>query len=90
MRETSIEDFLDDSGDGPRDPDESGTESHADAAGERKEPDEHDDTAEDTAAPARPTYRWTPEAAVCPDCGTSVQQRWWDDGTFVCADCKTW
>lgn len=90
MRETSIEDFLDDSDEDPRDPDESGMESHADATGERDEPRERADTAEDTAEPARPTYRWTPEDTACPDCGTSIERRWWDDSTFVCADCKTW
>ncbi|RDZ64079.1 hypothetical protein C5B90_13335 [Haloferax sp. Atlit-12N] len=36
------------------------------------------------------TYRWTPEAAACPQCGESVQKRWLDGDEYVCLDCKDW
>ncbi|CQR48869.1 MULTISPECIES: DUF7573 domain-containing protein [Haloferax] len=36
------------------------------------------------------TYRWTPEATPCPQCGESVQKRWLDGDEYVCLDCKDW
>jgi hypothetical protein len=90
MRETSLEDFLDGSDDGDPDPDENGTGSCEGATDECNEPREHDETAGGVAEPPRPTYTWTPDDATCPDCETSAERRWWDDGRFVCADCKTW
>lgn len=40
--------------------------------------------------PATATYRWSPDPAACPDCGTDVRRRWRDGDAFVCADCKDW
>ncbi|RDZ45059.1 hypothetical protein C5B91_08000 [Haloferax sp. Atlit-10N] len=36
------------------------------------------------------TYRWTPEATACPQCGESVRKRWLDGDEYVCLDCKDW
>ncbi len=43
-----------------------------------------------TVAPATPTYRWIPGGEPCPNCGETVEREWFDDGRFVCSDCKEW
>lgn len=43
-----------------------------------------------TVTPATPTYRWLPNGDSCPKCGETVERGWFDDGQFVCADCKEW
>ncbi len=43
---------------------------------------------------ARPTMVWTPDGAVCADCGETVQRRWRettdDTERLVCRACKPW
>lgn len=49
------------------------------------------------ATPAAPTMVWTPDGAVCENCGETVQRRWRErseqdgaDGRLVCEACKPW
>ncbi|WP_430639080.1 DUF7573 domain-containing protein [Haloferax volcanii] len=58
----------------------------ADDADDATDSDDADDRDVSTLA----TYRWTPEAAACPQCGESVQKRWLDGDEYVCLDCKDW
>ncbi|RDZ52917.1 hypothetical protein C5C07_14275 [Haloferax sp. Atlit-4N] len=48
------------------------------------------DVADDRDVSTLATYRWTPEATPCPQCGESVQKRWLDGDEYVCLDCKDW
>lgn len=58
--------------------------------------DSDDETGEDETEereqpePATPTYRFSPDGAVCDACGDVGDRHWHDDGQFVCADCKEW
>lgn len=47
---------------------------------------------ERTAGAAQPTMDWTPDGAVCADCGVTVQRRWIDgeNERLVCVACKQW
>jgi len=36
------------------------------------------------------SYRWDPTETECPACGTTVRERWRDDGEYVCRACKAW
>ncbi|WP_253738114.1 DNA repair protein RadA [Halohasta salina] len=40
--------------------------------------------------PATVTYQWQPDGTECAQCGATTEQRWLDDGQFVCPDCKSW
>ncbi|MFB6096848.1 MAG: hypothetical protein ABEJ74_05630 [Haloferacaceae archaeon] len=40
--------------------------------------------------PAVATYRWSPDGAVCEACGETVDRRWLDGESYVCAACKEW
>lgn len=44
----------------------------------------------DGVDPATPTYRFAPDGARCEVCDETVEERWHDDGRFVCGDCKDW
>ena len=39
--------------------------------------------------PATPTAAWTAED-TCGRCGQPTQRSWYEDGTLVCSECKTW
>ena len=39
--------------------------------------------------PATPTAAWTAED-TCGRCGKPTQRSWYEDGTLVCSECKTW
>ncbi|XVH32547.1 DUF7573 domain-containing protein [Haloferacaceae archaeon DSL9] len=43
-----------------------------------------------TPEPAVATYRWDPDGVRCGRCGETVERVWFDDGGYVCRDCKTW
>lgn len=42
------------------------------------------------SAPVTGTYRWSPSETRCDSCSDPVQQRWLQEGDFVCAQCKEW
>ena len=39
--------------------------------------------------PVTPTAAWTAEY-TCGRCGQPTQRSWYEDGTLVCSECKTW
>lgn len=47
-----------------------------------------DDGTEDEHDPA--TAHWTPDGAVCAECGETVSRLWNDDGRDCCGSCKEW
>ena len=51
---------------------------------------ESDTEAKTEPAPPTATVVWSPEGGDCTDCGATVDRRWEDDGTLVCAACKSW
>ncbi|AKU07954.1 DUF7573 domain-containing protein [Haloferax gibbonsii] len=74
---------VDDDADGSDVADDAVDSADADDAVDSDAPDDRDVS---TLA----TYRWTPEATPCPQCGESVQKRWLDGDEYVCLDCKDW
>lgn len=84
----SLDDFL---GGEDETPAVSESEGEPTETGEEEDAGDIDaNTDADTVEPATPTYRFSPDGAVCDACGDVVQKRWHDDGQFVCADCKEW
>ena len=98
MRDTSLDEFLDDGDDAGEAPDrgevaDAADRGEADADGSEAAADSTDPTdapGPSAVEPAVPTYDWTPEGAACEACDAVVERRWRDDAGLVCADCKTW
>jgi len=67
------------SGESESDGDESASESESDG-----------DQLEESVEPATTTYEFAPGGVECDSCGASVDRRWHQDGTLVCAACKDW
>ena len=90
MEDRSLEDYLARGTDDEHGPTDDGRVAGEDGA----RPDPSDEGSGDESArdvdPATPTYRWTPSGTACTACGASVERGWFDDGAFVCADCKEW
>lgn len=85
MRESSLDDFLDDgAGD-----DTVGGDSDGGDPTVGGDSDGVDPTVENTSS-ALTTYGWTPDGVECADCGATVERRWRDGDELVCADCKPW
>lgn len=104
MDDASLDEFLDDSGDGSEETDdatENGDATETDDAAEN-----NDTAAEDSAEgqaddadmpnpvgeetePASATSRWEPGGVACQECATTVERLWRDEG-WVCRECKEW
>ena len=83
--ETTLDRFVDADADGGADADETSDREAGSTGGADPGADGAD------ATPATVTYRWASDGAACPACGASARRLWRDeDGTAVCADCKTW
>ncbi|MBX0295375.1 DUF7573 domain-containing protein [Haloarcula nitratireducens] len=54
------------------------------------EPGDEEPTDDGGVTPATTTYAWSGEGAACGACGGTVERRWQQDGSLVCADCKEW
>ncbi len=74
MRESSLDDFLDD---GSRD---NTVETDSDGV----------DPTVENASSALTTYGWAPDGVECAGCSATVERRWRDGDELVCADCKPW
>jgi len=83
MRDRSLAEFAG-GGDG-----EDGGEA---ARSEGDDEEERDASAEGGETDSEPaySYRWDPTETECPACGTTVRERWRDDGEYVCRACKAW
>jgi hypothetical protein len=81
--DASLDDFLSGT-------DEETDESESAVDGAASETDDSDGAAAGTPEPATTTYAWDGDGATCESCGDVAEERWQQDGTLVCADCKDW
>jgi hypothetical protein len=99
MRDTSLDDFSDDSDDtGSSGGEESTIEGGQDSIDqESKQPvgeDGEASTSGDHDAGEKnigsPTSRWSPDGTACADCAETATRLWQQGGRLVCASCKNW
>jgi hypothetical protein len=99
----SLDEFVetdgesDDTGDGSE-ATNTGDSSEATDTGDGSEATDTEPNDSDTAPPSdvdgdvepvTPTAAWTAEY-TCGRCGKPTQRSWYEDGTLVCSECKTW
>lgn len=91
MRDASLDEFLDGSGENDSEPTNEASDSNIQDGS-----DEVDDDPADTGPSAEvtesitATYTWTSEGATCADCGGTVERRWRAENRWVCDECKEW
>jgi len=90
----SLDEFVETDGES----DDTGDGSEATDTGDGSEATDTEPNDSDTAPPsdvdgdvepATPTAAWTAED-TCGRCGQPTQRSWYEDGTLVCSECKTW
>jgi hypothetical protein len=90
----SLDEFVETDGES----DDTGDGSEATDTGDGSEATDTEPNDSDTAPPSHvdgdvepvtPTAAWTAEY-TCGRCGQPTQRSWYEDGTLVCSECKTW
>jgi hypothetical protein len=91
-RDASLDDFA--TGGETDGPDEEPSDPETEREGEPEatsgvDPEPESRTGE---TPAEPTHEWSPDGAVCGECGDSVGRLWrsGSTGDMVCDHCKEW
>ncbi len=100
MRETSLEDFFDGSGDAETAGDDGATDSGEPSDGTTGDADDRATDVNEGGSesgevpegiePTPTTYAWAATGADCADCGSTVERRVRDGDRLVCFDCKVW
>jgi hypothetical protein len=88
MRNTSLDEFGDDSEDDEEavDADGQAEREPAGEAGEGSTSGSHDSGGDS----GPPTSRWRPEGTECADCAETTTRLWRQEGNLVCASCRKW
>ena len=106
MEDTSLDEFLSETGEAGAD----GTATETREETPDREDDRPGESAEDSSdngdagdgaegqsdddrksrAGVASTYAWDPDGGACAACGDAVAERWRDDAGLVCGSCKDW